>query len=89
MKWGKSKNIETHLVPELGPRVSASALGPSPGTKWFSIFLIFPFHETTQGFKFSGKNIREATKHFQKMNETRTKKTLIPALILPYGLTIA
>ena len=69
----KSKNIETHLVSRLGPRAatpasapaSASALGPSLGTKWVSIFLIFAFHEATQGFKFSSKNIRKPQK-FQK-----------------------
>ena len=74
----RKQKIETYLVPRLGPRTSAPAsapvLGPSLGTKWVSIFLIFAFHETTQGFKFSPKNIHETTKKFQKNHETRQKK---------------
>ena len=45
----KSKNIETHVVPNLAPRVEAEAeavsgaeaRGPSLGTKWVSIFFDF------------------------------------------------
>ena len=59
----KSKNIEPHLVPRLGPRVEAEA-----GVERFE------FHEIMQGFKFSGKNIRETTKNSQKINETRSQK---------------
>ena len=74
----RKQKIETYLVPRLGPRTSAPAsapvLGPSLGTKWVSIFLIFALHETTQGFKFSCKNMRETTKKFQKKYETGPKK---------------
>ena len=79
MKCGKSKILKPILVPRLGPRTSAPVLGPSLGTKWVSIFLIFALHETTQGFKFSCKNIRETTKNFQKnlWNQDTKKKRAV------------
>ena len=78
----KSKNIETHLVPRLGPQASAPASAPREarggGRSWglraqsrhqmgFNIFLIFRFSWIPpKVFKFSCKNIREYHQKFPK-----------------------
>ena len=51
LRGGKKRFMKPPMVQEPKPQVS--------------IYLIFEFHETTKGFKFSCQNSRETMKNFQ------------------------
>ena len=67
VSWSaKIKNIETHLVPRLGPRTGAEVRGPSLGTNMGFNFLIFRTSWIPpKVFKFLCKICVNTTKNFK------------------------